>query len=63
MTRNSRRKAIRATGPVKLAWRAAQVLHDAREANVHRKIAAAAKRITRKSILRAFNDKFSFNVL
>jgi hypothetical protein len=48
---------------LKLAWRAAQVLHAAGEAKEHWKIAPGAKRITRKSILAAFNDKLSFNVL
>jgi hypothetical protein len=63
MTRGSRCIVTPATGPLKLAWRAAQVLHAAGEAKEHWKIAPGGKRITRKSILAAFNDKLSFNVL
>jgi hypothetical protein len=63
MAHASRRKATPPTGPVKLAWRATQVLHTAGEAKKRREFPAGAKRITQKCILAAFNDKFSFNVL
>jgi hypothetical protein len=63
MTHASRRKATPPTGPVKLAWRATQVLHTAGEAKKRRKFAAGAKRITQKCILAAFNDKLSLKAL
>jgi hypothetical protein len=52
-----------ATGPVKLAWQAMQVLHNAGEASKRLEIAADAQRIRRKNILAAFNDKLSFKTL
>jgi hypothetical protein len=63
MTHNSGRTVAPVAGPVRLAYRATQVLHAAGEAKERRKIAAGARRIRRKSILAALDDKFSFKVL
>jgi hypothetical protein len=52
-----------ATGPVNLACRAMQVLHNAAEASKRLEIAADAQRIRQKNILAAFNDKFSYKTL